>query len=148
MDPITIIGAVASCAQLAGTTAQLGLQLYRFYCDVKNAPAKSKELCDEVSELSNVMQELARTLKTVEQRCDVVSNVISVDSLHKYSQFVKDFSSRIQVNKNEIKKKLKWPLSIKENEELLVKIERHKATFTLALENAVLNIGIAHTYFS
>ena len=76
------------------------------------------------------------------------SNVISVDSLHKYSEFVKDFSSRIQVNKNETKKKLKWPLSIKDNEELLTKIERHKTTFTLALENAGLNVGIAHTYFS
>jgi len=147
MDPITIIGAIAACAQLAGTTAQLGLQLYRFYCDVKSAPEKSKELCDEVSELSNVMGELARTLKAVEQQCDV-SNVISVDSLEKYSEFVKDFSSRIQVNKNETKKKLKWPLSIKDNEELLTKIERHKTTFTLALENAVLNVGIAHTYFS
>ena len=71
MDPITIIGAIAACAQLAGTTAQLGLQLYRFYCDVKSAPEKSKELCDEVSELSNVMRELARTLKAVEQQCDV-----------------------------------------------------------------------------
>jgi hypothetical protein len=148
MDPITIIGAIASCAQLTGTTAQLGLQLYRFYCDVRNAPAKSKELCDEVSELSYVIEELSRTLKAVEQQCSVVNNVISADSLNKYSEFLKDFSSRIHVNKNDIKKKLKWPLSIKDNEELLVKIERHKATFTLALQSAGLKVDIAHTYFS
>src|SRR5271154_1655409 len=125
MDPITILGAVAASAQLAGTTAQLGLHLYRFYCDFKNAPEKSKELCEEISELSSVIKSLADALKAVEENRDVVFiDIISDDSLQKYSQFVKDFHSRIQVNKNEIKKMLKWPLSKKENEELIAKVER------------------------
>ena len=148
MDPITVLGAVAASAQLAGATAQLGLRLYRFYCEVKEAPAKSKELCDEVSELSSIMEKLAQTLKTVEENSNIVIDTISINSLSTYSQFVKDFSSRIEVKKNEIKKSLKWPLLKKDNEEFIAKIERHKATFTLALQNANLKLSSSNTYFS
>ena len=149
MDPITILGAVAASAQLAGTTAQFSFQLYRFYCDVKKAPTKSKELCNEVSELATVMESLARTIKIVEESSDnVIIDVISDDSLQKYAQFLNELSSRILVNKNDIKKKLKWPLSTKDNETLIAKIERQKSTFNLALQAANLKLDSTHTYFS
>jgi hypothetical protein len=142
MDPVTLLSA-------ARTTATLCLDLYRFYRHVQDAPKKSGELCDEVDELSSVMKELANTVKVVGESSDdvVLTNVISDDSFQKYSRFLNEISCRILVNKNDIKKKLKWPLSAKENEELIAKIERHKATFTLALQSAILNVGSAHTYF-
>lgn len=145
MDPVTMLGGVAAAVQLAGTTANIGLQLYRFYCDVKNAPEKSKELCDEISDLSSVINDLAQTLKAADNTFDV-PGAISNDSLQKYSQFLMDISSRIQLNKRGLKKRLKWPLSTKENEDLIAKIERYKATFTLALETANLKQGSAHAY--
>lgn len=149
MEPITIVGAVSAATDLAVMTLKLGLQLYRFYCEVKSAPKKSKELCDEISELSFVMNDLAQTLKEVEENPDIVIvNIISVDSLQKYSQFLSDLSSCVQVDKKEIKKRLKWPLSTKDNEELIAKLERYKATMTLALQSAVLKLGSAHEYFS
>jgi hypothetical protein len=102
MDPITILGAVAAAAQLAGTTANIGLQLYRVFCEAKSAPKKSKELCDEISELCSVMNDLVDALKAVEGNFDIaVASIISPDSLRMYSKFLKDLSSRIQVNKNE-----------------------------------------------
>jgi hypothetical protein len=148
MDPVTLLGAVAAAAQLAGTTAKLGLQLYRFYSEVKNAPTKSKELCDEIFELSSVIEKLSDTLKTVEEIGGaVVVGSICSDSLQGYSQFLTDLSSRIQVNKNDTKKRLKWPFSTKDNEELIAKSERYKATLTLALGNVSLKLSSAHTYF-
>jgi predicted AlkP superfamily phosphohydrolase/phosphomutase len=148
MDAITMLGAVAAAAQLAGMTSNLGLQLYRLYCDLKNAPKKSKELCVEISELSSVIDDLAHALKKAEGDSGIdVINMISMDSLQKYSQFLKELSSRLLVNKN-IKEKLKWRLSTKDNEELIGKIERHKATFALALQSANLKLGSTHTYFS
>ena len=71
----------------------------------------------------------------------------SLQALQRYSQFLADLSSRIQVNKNDTKKRWKWPLSIKENEELIEKSERYKATFTLALGNINLKVATNHTYF-
>src|SRR6266496_5539509 len=62
MDPITIVSAVAAAAQLAGSTASIGLKLFRFYCNVKDAPRKSKELCEEISELSAVIENLSQIL--------------------------------------------------------------------------------------
>jgi len=148
MDPVTLLSTAAAAAQFASTTAKFGLQLYRFYCDVKNAPAKSKELCNEIAELSSVIEELSSTLKTVEENDGpVVVNGFLSNSLQRYSQFLTELSSRIQLNKEDIKKRLKWPLSTKENQELIAKSERHKATFTLALQNVNLKLNSAQQYF-
>lgn len=147
MDPFSIIGAVAAAAQLAGSTANIGLSLYRFYCEVKNAPEKSKELCDEIYDLSTVINDLAQILKEVDKRTDVIAiDIISIDSLQKYYQFLDDLSSRIKVNEKGFKKKFKWPFSIKDNLELMAKVGRHKSTFMLALETANLSLGSAHSY--
>lgn len=150
MDPLTIISAVAAAAQLAATTANIGLQLYRFYCDLKNAPEKSKELCHEISDLSSVMQDFVQTLKAIEDSAIIID--VGFDDLlrncSQFCQFLMDLSSLIQLNKNELKKRMKWPLSTKENEELIAKVERYKATFMLALESANLKLGSAHSYLS
>src|SRR5215471_7469924 len=127
MDPITVLGAVPASAQLAGTTSNLCIQLYRYYCGVKGAPENSKELCDEISDLSDIITGLAHAVKMVEETSDmVVIKFVSVESLQNYSQFLGELSSRIHVNKNDIKKKLKWPLSTKDNEQLITKVERYK----------------------
>jgi hypothetical protein len=63
-------------------------------------------LCDEIFELSGVVEDLSHT-----------------------------------------KKRWKWSLSIKENEELIEKSERYKTTFILALGNINLKVATNHTYF-
>lgn len=144
MDPITILGAVAAAAQLASSTTSVALQLFRIYCNIKDAPQKSYELCEEVSNLSTVIEDLSQILKTI-SNSEIVGNVISVNSLEKYSQFLKELSSRVHLDNREIKKRITWPLSAKGNEELISRAERYKATFMLALETANLKIGSAHT---
>jgi hypothetical protein len=71
-EVVAALGAVAAAAQLADMTAKLSAQLYRYIHDVKDAPEQSKELCDEVSELSSIVIDLADVLKIVKgklQRC-------------------------------------------------------------------------------
>ena len=146
MDPVTILSAVSAAAQLAGSTASIGLKLYSFYFKVKDAPKKSQELCEEISDLSTVMENLSQTLTALGN--SEIDNVISIDSLEKYSQFLEEVRSRVHLDKGDIKKRVKWPLSIKDNEELISKAERHKTTFTLALGTANLKVGSVHAYFS
>lgn len=147
MDPITIIGAVAAVAQLVGLAANLGMQAYRLLRDIKKVPKKSRELCDEIYDLSSVINELYYTLKTVENANTAVVDSISVDFLEKHSHFLTELTSRIQVDKTEIKNRLRWPLSTKENEEWIQKVQRHKSTLALALQNVDLKLGSTHMYF-
>jgi predicted ribosome quality control (RQC) complex YloA/Tae2 family protein len=147
MDPLTIVGAVASCAQLAEMTGKTFVHLFRYYHGVKQAPEKSKELTDEISELSSVLEDLADTLKEVNDTCgDVVNDIIKARSLQRYSDFLNDFQSRIHVDKKDLKKRVKWPFSAKENEESISRIERYKATFVMALETANLKLTSINTY--
>ncbi len=146
MDPITIVSAVAAAAQLAGSTASIGLKLFRFYCNVKDAPRKSKELCEEISELSAVIENLSQIL--TELGNSEIVNVISINSLEKYSQFLDEVRSQVHLDKGDVKKRLKWPLSTKENEELISKSERYKSTFEVALGIANLKVGSVHMYLT
>jgi hypothetical protein len=44
-----------------------------------------------------------------------------------------DMQKHIEVQDGEVIKRLKWPFTQKQNEEYLSRLERYKATFTLAL---------------
>jgi hypothetical protein len=147
MDPLTIVGAVASCASLAELTGNIFVHLFRYYRAVKNAPEQSKELTDELSELSSVLEDLADTLKEVKDNCgDIVNDIIAARSLQKYSDFLSEFDSRIHVDKKDPKKRIKWPFSSEENKETISRIERYKATFSMSLVTANLRINSIHTY--
>ena len=147
MDPFIPLGAVASATQLASLTANIGLKLYRLLGNIKYAPQNSKELCDEISELSSVINDLVDSLNSIEENSDIIiADIVSMDSLNKYQQFLKDVSFRFSVNKTDLKKRLKWPLSLKENEELIAKIERHKSQFTLALQSASFRLGCTQRF--
>src|SRR5436305_4407346 len=102
------LGAVAASVQLAEMTGKVLLQLYRCYHEMKDAPNQSKELCDEMSELSSVLEHLADAIKKANDTCnDIVGDIISASSLQKYSDFLNDFRSQIKVDRKDIKMRLK-----------------------------------------
>ena len=141
-DPNTILGAVAAAAQLADMTTMYCFRAYSYYRDIKEVPSKSKDLREEFSQLSSIIRDLAEVLTTVKTNNSEVGNVISPSSLEQYPDFLKDFVSRLKLNENDFKKRLKWPFSVKENEDYIAKIERHKMTFSLALNMFSWNLEL------
>ena len=141
MDPITILGAVAAAAQLAEMTEKYCKRAYRFYRDIKDAPAKSKDLREEFSELQSIIQDLSETLITVKTNHSEFGDVISPDFLKQYQDFLAEFASRLKVDRTDIGKRLKWPFSTKQNEEYITKIERFKTTFILSLEKLSVKLS-------
>ena len=107
-NSITILDTITTIIQLANIIININLLFYHIFCEAKNASKKSKELYNEISEFSFIMNNLINILKTIEENFDIIiTNIISLNSLQIYLKFLMNLSSHIQVNKNEIKKRLK-----------------------------------------
>ena len=59
MDPITAFGVVINVAGLADVAFRVFKEILDYYHEVKSAPAKSRELQDELFAISNVARECA-----------------------------------------------------------------------------------------
>jgi Fungal N-terminal domain of STAND proteins len=145
MDPITAVGLVASVAQLADLTRIVFLSFYQYYREVKNAPAQSKNLRDELQ----VISELLDSLKTVVSAPIAPSQAKITDEpvlrkleqpIAQFERFLKELQTRVSAQRVVGIRRFKWPFSKKENQELLEEIGRYKETFTWAL-------NLYQTYF-
>ena len=130
MDPITAFGVVVNVASLADVAFHVFKEILDYYHEVKSAPAKSRELQDELFAISNVARDMsALVCKTSVETHGVITN----ESIGQFRELLKDIEAKIIVPKRSLNKRLKWPFTMKENEEYITRLERFKATFTLAL---------------
>ena len=58
VDPIAAFGIAAGAAQLAGCALKLVVNLVGYYQNVRDAPAKSKELRHELETLVDLLEEI------------------------------------------------------------------------------------------
>ena len=129
MDPITAVGLIASIAQIAQQSTSLLIRLSQFYRDVKEAPARSKELRDELQTVTDLLNALKTTFDA-----DSISLTDSLKrSTTEFQGILKQLETRLAAEKTEGLKKFKWPFTKADNERIISQIERYKATFTLAL---------------
>lgn len=130
MDAITAIGLVASLQQLADKTGRVCIQLCNYFDGVKEAPSRSKELRDELQTISKTLHSLAtclsnssmpdlppHILKAVKEFGEIIHN-LEKQSSHKCTQGFRRFL---------------WPFNEAKIQRTLLRIERTKATLTMAL---------------
>ena len=129
MDPITAIGLVASVAQIAEHAIKLVTALNNYCHEVKEAPARSKELRDEFATVSHVLNALKETLSID----SIALNVSLERSVQEFQNLLSELEPRISQERTKGLSKFKWPFNKAENEKFIHKIERYKATFSLAL---------------
>lgn len=134
MDPASIIGLISALTQLVAYTAKVATSLSDYCSTVKNAPARSKELCDELETVSAVLHSLTQLLKP---DSNVQISLLPISALQKtaqkFGELLQSLERRVQPLSFQGHKKYFWPLSKSRIEKALVKLERHKITFSLAL---------------
>lgn len=134
MDPVSAFGLAAGVAQFADLSARIVMSLYDYYRTVKHAPKLSKELRQEVFVVSNVLEDMRSSLESDPKDSKSTKNAELGNIALEFAEMMGEMASRIEVKEGDILGKLKWPFDQKENERYLVRLERFKSTFILALQ--------------
>lgn len=124
MDPISGFGLVASAIKIAEHSATVFKLLFEYFQEVKDAPAKSEAVQQELLAVSLVLKNLAT-------ECD--KQLLSSDALNHFGALLNEIQSRTSLQDGLTMRRLKWPFTQKENEKYIFELERYKSTFTLAL---------------
>jgi hypothetical protein len=133
MDPTSAIGVAAAAAQFAALAFSVSNTLKQYLQDIKDAPKRSRELKGELLLVSDVLEDLKSVVTNVSP--DVLpANPLLTGAINEFAELIKEIAHSIEVKKKDIKKRLKWPFTEKENEKYLSRLERFKSTFNLACD--------------
>src|SRR5271170_527394 len=137
MDPITAVGITVNVGALIQLTSGIIVGLIDYCLSVKCAPVKSKELRDELLVLSDVLKELETIIKPIPSpHMEGSQRSLSLQkALSEFGEMLNDMYKRVAISKMNFTKRIKWPFTEKENVDYLARMERYKATFTLALSS-------------
>jgi hypothetical protein len=136
-DGLSIAASVAGLVTLADMVVRKG---YKYVKAVKDAEKSLKALFDEVNKLSGILHSLKNVVERLE--CDV--KLEPTTQIH-YIEACYQTLQRIQKHLEEAdptaakssydanKLKLRWPMASSRTKDLLVEVEKHIATITLAV---------------
>ena len=134
MDPVSLVGLISALTQLASHTGKIVISLSNYCSTVKNAPARSKELCDELETVSAVLHSLTQSFK-IDPNIRVPLLPISAleKAAHAFDDLLHSLEQRVDPISIQGYRRYIWPLRKSMIEKSLAKLERHKATFSWAL---------------
>jgi hypothetical protein len=138
MDPFSIaLGGITIC-QVAGQIIQLGIAYGQ---SVKNLPEDVQALVSEISLLSGVLNSLCAHLGKDENgavNIELLEGPIQEceQQLEELHQFLLKQQSGSRMRR--LGRALKWPMKEQETRDWIVRMERYKNTFSLALEQEKL----------
>jgi hypothetical protein len=138
MDPVTAVGLAASACQLAAVAKDVVSNIYKYYDAVKDAPKNSRELRQELGAVSDLLDSLEDILVNSSAKFPSTGPDSFQTAITEFQEILKEIRGRVAKPQTEGSKRLRWPFTKAENERLLFRIERYKATFNLAL-----NINLA-----
>ena len=138
VDPVSVIGLVASLEQLAAAATNIVCNMYKYYEAVRDAPKRSKELRDEMGAMSDQLNDLVHvvTYKSTASTFHVPTPFTA--SVKELQTMLDEMNDRVQPSKTEGRRRLKWPFTKDQNEQLLQRMERYKTML-----NTTLNIQTA-----
>ena len=148
MDPFTLATGIAGILGLAGTVLA---SCYQYGCAVVDAPRELKQLANEITALTGVLNALkasidpqpdidglppsyyqtklsdgeATGLKEAMKGCEQALNDVNEDLKRSRADPTKRFGSAVR--------RLKWPLTQKDSMDIVSRLERYKLTFNTAI---------------
>jgi hypothetical protein len=133
-EVIGVASSVAGLMTLADVVVRRG---YKFIKDVRDADETARKIVEEVNNLSGVLHSLSNVVERLEEEDShhgPSTQIHYIEScyqtLTKLRGLFDEAVPEAPLSKSE---KLRWPLKKSHTKDLLVEIERHKATMTLAM---------------
>ena len=135
MDPFSLVTGIAGLLSL---TIELTKTTREYLDGVKNAPSAINETLDQVNSLQSVLQQLAKFLdEHLEDFTISKSSVLHSVTTSCQCQ-LKEFQTRLlkQTEGSKVAQvihRIKWPLSEKENQQIIGRLHQYQETFHFAL---------------
>lgn len=133
MDPVTVIGLVASLEQLAMVATKIFYNIYHYYDAVRGAPKRSQELRQEMLIMSDQLNFLVEVLKSMSTSSAPSVSASLADAISELETMLNDMNQRTQVSTSRGLNRLKWPFTQTENTRLLSRVARYKSILDSAL---------------
>ena len=135
MDPVSAISVAAAATQLTEQAATVFKLLFDYCRKVKQAPKLSADLQREMFLISNILDELKSALEAVSPIPQSAAQTHLHDTIEEFAKTMNDMAIHLKpIQKSEMRKRLAWPFTQKDNEEYLVKFRRYKDILMLALQ--------------
>lgn len=139
MDPVTAVGLAGSIIGVIQLTGSLLTLTQGYIGGVRSAPKDIEELKNALQDFSKVLQDLDDHIKKNPQLKSLTQLDRDNGPLKQCPKELDDLHSKLdQPDKNQFEKlirlkSLKWPLKETEVSRFLLRMERHKSVFILAL---------------
>jgi hypothetical protein len=130
MDPISAIGTAAAVTQLANYSVSILVKMYTF--EINYAPKRSKELRDEMGTVHHLLNLLEKILTSPERQSFTLLQSLTT-AIFEFRDMLADMAANVNGLQVGEFRRLNWPFTQSENERFLLRIERYKAIFNLAL---------------
>lgn len=132
-----VLGVASSVTGLMTIADVIVRKGFKFIKDVKDAEELVQRLVDEVNNLSGVLHSLNNVVERLEEdrsSFDPSTQIHYIESCYKtLTKIQRHFDEAVPATPMSRGDKLRWPLKKSHTKELLVEIERHKTTMTLAM---------------
>jgi hypothetical protein len=130
MDPITGIQLVASSAQLAGLAFNVLTNVYKYYRNVREAPARAAELRQELDILVDL---LSAAQELFERNPTQVFGATLIQEMSGLRGLLTRLNARTRPQRTAGIRRLQWPFRASKNEEIISKLERYKSNLMILL---------------
>jgi hypothetical protein len=133
-DALGVAASVAGLMTIADSIVRKGFKILK---DVKDAEKLVQKLLEEVNNLSGVLHSLNNIVERLEEEganVDTSTQIHYIESCYKtLTKIQGHLDKAVPATPLSRGDRLQWPLKKSHTKELLVEIERHKATMTLAM---------------
>ena len=134
MELLSALAIATATTPFLAQTLTVAQSLYDNFKTVKRAPELSKELRREALLVSDVLNDLQKASASNVRRVSSFKTGRYAGIIAEFNLTITEMAARIEAKNREVKKRVKWPFTVNENQEYLNKFEGYTSTFMSALQ--------------
>jgi hypothetical protein len=129
MDPVSVLHLITTVAGVAYSFISKTYTIVQAAKAIKDAPKHAQELRKEMSSISQLLQSLEEVVRSP----NFTASTSLKDDLLDFQSMLNEMNATLAILETQKIEQVKWPFTGKETKDKLLKMERYKATFELAL---------------
>jgi hypothetical protein len=129
MDPVSVLHLITTVAGVAYSVISKTYTILQVAKAIKDAPKDAQNLRREMTSISSLLQSLEEVVTSP----NFTASTSLKDDLLDFQSMLNDMNATMAILETQRLEQVKWPFTVKETKDKLLKVERYKATFELAL---------------